>query len=307
MNLLMPSTGRRVSLIRLLRRAARTRNIALRIIGTEINPHTASLYECDTSYILPRTGTDKHREELLRLLEKESIDCLLPGNDIDLKWLCETGDSWPCRILWSGEELCRPWLLKSTSHQKFLQAGLVAPEVYDPQECPEFPVVLKEDGGYGSVNQFYVGSQDELLFHLPKMKAPFIQKKTFGVEYTVDGFSNQEHEIIRLVPRIREAVRSGVSDVGRIDLREDLIELIRSASRTFRFIGPWNVQCFATEKGFEFIEVNPRFSGGIPLTEASGADFCGLLLDWALNREWTPPGPLRNGLRMMKYEQEFFV
>jgi carbamoyl-phosphate synthase large subunit len=41
-------------------------------------------------------------------------------------------------------------------------------------------------------------------------------------------------------------------------------------------VGPANIQGFHTASGeFAFTEVNPRFSGGLPLSLAAGADFVG--------------------------------
>jgi carbamoyl-phosphate synthase large subunit len=55
-------------------------------------------------------------------------------------------------------------------------------------------------------------------------------------------------------------------------------------------------------------EINPRFSGGIPLTIAAGADFPRLLVELAVGRPVEPAiGRFTAELWMTSYESSFFV
>jgi carbamoyl-phosphate synthase large subunit len=55
-------------------------------------------------------------------------------------------------------------------------------------------------------------------------------------------------------------------------------------------------------------EINPRFSGGIPLTIAAGADFPRYLVELALGRPVSPRlGQFRSGLWMTSYEEAIFL
>ena len=56
-----------------------------------------------------------------------------------------------------------------------------------------------------------------------------------------------------------------------------------------------------------FLEVNPRFSGGVPLSIAAGCDLVQNLVEWYLGVSLTKFDSLQDGLIMMKYEQELFV
>ncbi len=55
-----------------------------------------------------------------------------------------------------------------------------------------------------------------------------------------------------------------------------------------------------------FLEVNPRFSGGIPLTIAAGLDFTQNLLEWASGMPVTRFEIRNPHLTMVKYDQEIF-
>ena len=55
-------------------------------------------------------------------------------------------------------------------------------------------------------------------------------------------------------------------------------------------------------------EINPRFSGGIPLTIAAGADFPAKLVDLALGRPVAPAiGQFRGDLWMSSFEASLFL
>jgi carbamoyl-phosphate synthase large subunit len=81
-----------------------------------------------------------------------------------------------------------------------------------------------------------------------------------------------------------------------------------STVRTVGLDGPANVQGFISDGGaISFIEVNPRFSGGLPLSLAAGADLIGEYL------RGVDGLPIRHhrlayraGVRMIRYHEELF-
>ena len=69
-----------------------------------------------------------------------------------------------------------------------------------------------------------------------------------------------------------------------------------------------NIQCRIVNGEPVVFEINPRFSGGIPLTIAAGADFPRYLVDLALGRAVPPRiGRFRDKLWMTSYEASIFV
>jgi carbamoyl-phosphate synthase large subunit len=69
-----------------------------------------------------------------------------------------------------------------------------------------------------------------------------------------------------------------------------------------------NIQCRIVSGRPVVFEINPRFSGGIPLTIAAGADFPRLLLELALGRRVVPTiGDFRPELWMTSYESTMFL
>jgi carbamoyl-phosphate synthase large subunit len=49
---------------------------------------------------------------------------------------------------------------------------------------------------------------------------------------------------------------------------------VRRLMETLKPIGHITVQCMKTAKGIQYIEINPRFGGGAPMSIMAGADSC---------------------------------
>lgn len=309
MKLLLMSTGRRVSLIQLLRAAAAHMQVDLYIVGTELYSWTPSLHFCDKHFLVAPTFSPEHTDQIKAIICDEGVDAVLPGNDLDLRFLNQLRDDivWKdVKILDAGVEQEIFWS-KSESAIFFESIGLRVPKVLtDPSEVRN-QVILKEDQGYGSINQYVLYSAEEVSLHWSKLKNPFLQEFISGTEYTIDVFSSEDFQTVNFCPRIRSKVRAGVSDVGKIHLNEKLMELLEPKLPSFKLRGPWNLQCIFDRGDFYFLEVNPRFSGGIPLSIAAGCDLAQNLIEWLFQMPLTRFHNIKDGLVMMKYEQELFI
>jgi carbamoyl-phosphate synthase large subunit len=89
---------------------------------------------------------------------------------------------------------------------------------------------------------------------------------------------------------------------------QGLIDLARACAAALEFHGAVNIQCRVVAGVPTVFEINPRFSGGIPLTIEAGADFPRMLVQLALGRP-VPAciGQFTDGLWMTSYETSMFV
>ena len=99
-----------------------------------------------------------------------------------------------------------------------------------------------------------------------------IQELIEGREYTIDAFIDFEGNPITIVPRERIATRSGEISKGRIVKDREIIEEVRKVIDVLNPIGHITFQCMKTSEGIRFIEINPRFGGGAPMSIKAGAD-----------------------------------
>jgi carbamoyl-phosphate synthase large subunit len=167
---------------------------------------------------------------------------------------------------------------------------------------------VKPRGGRGSIGAFLARTPEELAFFTAYVEDPVIQDYLAGPEFTVDLLCDFDGRPLSVVPRERVVIRAGVIDRGRTVLDPALIDTALECARVFRFHGPVNVQCRTVAGRPTVFEINPRFSGGIPLTIAAGADFPLMVLELALGRRVEPViGKFRHDLWMTSYESSLFL
>ena len=97
-------------------------------------------------------------------------------------------------------------------------------------------------------------------------------------------------------------------DRGCTERHPALIALAERCAALLPFAGAVNIQCRVVDGEPVVFEINPRFSGGIPLTIEAGADFPAMLVDLTLGRPVPPRvGQFRDGLWMTSYESSVFL
>ena len=103
-----------------------------------------------------------------------------------------------------------------------------------------------------------------------------MQTRLTGREFTVDVLTDQGGRLVGAVPRWRLETRGGISTKGRTFEDDRVIEVTRLTLAAVGIVGAANLQGFVTDDGdIGVIELNPRFSGGLPLSLAAGSDLVG--------------------------------
>jgi carbamoyl-phosphate synthase large subunit len=109
------------------------------------------------------------------------------------------------------------------------------------------------------------------------------------------------------VPRERLVIRSGVSDKAKTHRSMKLIGLCKTICERLGVVGPINMQCKVSNGKITFFEINPRFSGAIQLTIASGADFFAMIVAEGMGLRPKPViGDFQDNLLMLSYEDSLF-
>ncbi len=286
MKILFTSVGRRVELMQAFHAAAERLGIDLTIIGADITKSAPALQFCDQSEIVCRISDKDYIPVLISICEKEKIDCLIPTIDTDLLLLAENKGKFEqigTKVLVSQPEkvkLCRD---KNYTADYFISLGLKSPRPFNSIEKYEkelvagnqnFPAFIKPKDGSSSINAYRVDTFENLKLYAEKIGDYIIQPFISGKEYTVDIFCDYEGTPVYITPRERMAVRSGEVLKTRITQDDTMIEEMKTLISDFKPIGQITVQLIQDEKAGEnyYIEINPRFGGGAPLSMKAGAD-----------------------------------
>jgi carbamoyl-phosphate synthase large subunit len=313
-NVLITAASRRVPLIQAFVQALKRRGIKGNVITTDMNNLSPGLYFGSRHYIVPLTTDVQYIPIIKSICFRERIDLLIPTIDDELPIFgkhIEDFSAMGIRVAVSSE---RTGLICNDKYEtaQFLSGkGIPFAQTWLPADLnfPElhYPLFLKPRNGRGSVGAFMIKNEHELQFFLGYVPNPVVQEFLYGKEFTVDLLADFEGRVISVVPRERMVIRSGVTDRGRTMNHPELIRLAIATARALDIRGPANIQLKLNDMRVTLFEVNPRFSGGIPLTIAAGADFPGWLIEMCCGRTPTPDiGGFIDGLIMACYESALF-
>jgi len=177
-------------------------------------------------------------------------------------------------------QLCRD---KNYTADYFVSLGLKSPlpmnnvEKYEEAMAKgevSFPAFIKPKDGSSSINAYKVENLDDLKLYAEKIEDYIIQPFISGREYTIDIFCDYEGNPVYITPRERLAVRSGEVLKTRITQDETMIAEMSKLIADYKPCGQITVQLIQDEKTGDnyYIEINPRFGGGAPLSIKAGAD-----------------------------------
>ena len=171
------------------------------------------------------------------------------------------------------------------------------------------PWVVKPRAGRGSRGVLLLDDPADVVAALGRDVDLIAQTRLTGQEFTADALVGRDGELLVVVPRWREETKAGISVKGRTFESAAVHDVVARALAAVALTGPANVQGFVTQDGVAtVVEINPRFSGGLPLTLAAGADLVSAYL--AGVREPGSPLPqlgFRPGISMSRYFAESFA
>ena len=307
-NILILSAGRRVELIELFKNAAKDLNINSKVVAADCSNTAPALYFADKKVILPKIDDPTYIDEIIKNSIKEKIKLIIPTIDTDLMLLSKNQnyifEKSGAKVLISSEQVITICRDKIKTHYYLEENGFNVPKLYEKDyQNILFPVFIKPVDGSSSINAFKVNSRDELDNYLKLIKKPMIQEYISGEEFTVDVFLDFDSNVISIVPRLRIQVRGGEISKGKIVKNRLVIDEVMKLMKTLKPIGHITVQLMLTDKGIKFIEINPRFGGGAPMSIESGADSCKNLYKLLLNEKLTYNEDYEENLVFLRYDK----
>lgn len=333
--MLFTCIGRRVSLLESFRGAARRLRIGASFLGTDTNELSPALQLCDRRFTVKPTSHPDYVNELLSIVEANRVRLLVPTVDLDLKLLARNKAKFAdlgCRVLVSDPQvidICQDkrktykFLLKNhfdtpatLSIRTALSNSIIIPakagtsSIVNRQSQIRFPLFLKPwDGAAGRAN-VVVRNRKELSFFAGRIPNAFCQELVEGTEYTCDVYVDFDMKVRCVVPRRRIEVRAGEISKGQVVKNTQIMSQAATlVEKLGAGPGVVTLQLFLTnDDKVKFIEINPRFGGGAPLSIKAGADFP----KWIL-QELTGTNPrirptaFKDGLTMLRYDAEVWL
>ena len=141
---------------------------------------------------------------------------------------------------------------------------------------------MKPIKGSSSIGVKKIFCKDDLSFNDENNSSNIFQEliSSDWIEYTADLYYSKKGVLISCVPRERIETRGGEISKGitrKNYVYEYLLDNLQSLNGAR---GPITIQFFADSNNYEFsfIEINPRFGGGYPISYAAGANYPELII-----------------------------
>ena len=228
-------------------------------------------------------------------------------------WLCsgQSNMAWPLRrvlgrhrsafpptvLQISPQETLELGLDKLAANSFLLEHGFDTPRTIDASDPLRvssdierhgltFPLMAKPRRGCSSTDVFELRSPGDLAL-LARIEEPILQERAPGQEYTVDLFCDGQR-VIACVPRVRLAAKAGQVYKARVETDPVVVAEATRLAHALQLRGLANVQGFRDGGRFRITDINPRTSGGLPLTTAAGANMPLMSLHLALGRPLEP-------------------
>lgn len=315
-NVLVLSAGRRVELINCFKNARDKIGVRGNIVAADCSELAPAMYFADMNELVPRISEgEAYIESIIDICNRLDISLVVPTIDTELLLLAENREKIEsetnAKVLISDYrviDICR----NKKNTQKFMEEnGFLVPRMLTDEEMDNgelsFPLFIKPLDGSSSINAFKVKNKEELDTYRKLIDKPIVQEFMEGTEFTVDVFLDFDSNVITCVPRVRLATRSGEIAKGLIVRDKEIVEDVLKLMKVLQPIGHITVQCMKTKRGIEYIEINPRFGGGAPMSIMAGADSCANLYRLLAGEKLTYNEDYRDNLTFLRFDQSIML
>lgn len=307
--------GRRVSLLRSFQKAGKQLKMNTITVATDTTELSPALQLCDKKYIVKPVTHRDYLKQLLDIVKKEKIKLLVPTVDLDLKLLSKNKskfDKLGCCVLISKPGIIDICQDKRKTYQFLHENNFDTPMTLSLQEALRkrnlrYPCFLKPWDGYAGRGNAIVNNKEELRVIGRKIPNCIVQSYVVGEEYTCDVFVDFDMKVQCVVPRKRIEIRSG--EVSKAQIVKDAA-IMQQAAEVVGTLGAGpgviTLQLIKnSDEEVDFIEINPRFGGGVPLSIKAGANFPKWILQGVIKKEARiKHDGFKDGLTMLRYDDE---
>jgi len=313
MNVLFTCAGRRNYLLEYFKEAIGDSG---KIIAADMSPTAPAMALADVARVVSDVYAEEYLDQILQICLEEKVDLLISLNDLELPVLSphrkkfeETG----IRLLISEQAVIDICFDKFRTVQFCEELHMGTPRTYlsleEAKKALEsgevsFPIVVKPRWGSASIGLEFPADMEELelAYRLVTLRVSrsilseaskedaersvLIQEMIDGTEYGLDILNDFSGKTVQVYVKEKLAMRAGETDKSVLRDKPELEALGFRVGQALGHIG--NVDCDMFEKDGKYylLELNPRFGGGYPFSQMSGANYPAAILAWMENREF---------------------
>jgi carbamoyl-phosphate synthase large subunit len=253
-----------------------------RVIGCDIDELSAGRFFVDEFLIAPRvTDREAYVSWVTKTVAEYGISLCVPTVHEELPLMADLALSLPCPVLISrpeaiafGEDKHRLYQWATTELAAHAIPAVLLSDWTSQWLADDMQFIKPRQGRGGRGCQKM--TKTELVALQASTTTPdeyIVMEYMPGTEWTVDAYQGKDGTMVYVVPRERIGLAGGISIKGRTVRNETLITLSTEVCQAIGFYGPVCLQWRADAAGTpRLIEINPRLSGGLPITVAAGVN-----------------------------------
>jgi len=313
MNVLFTCAGRRNYLLEYFKEATKGSG---KVIAADMSPTAPAMALADVARVVSDVYAEDYVDQILQICLEEKVDLLISLNDLELPVLSPYRKSFEeagIRLLISEQEVIDICFDKYRTVQFCEDLNMGTPRTFlnleEAKKALEsgelsFPVVVKPRWGSASIGLEFPSDMEELelAYHLVTLRtmrsilseaskedaerSVLIQELIDGTEYGLDILNDFDGKCVQVYVKEKLAMRAGETDKSVLRNKPELEKLGYRVGNALGHIG--NVDCDMFEKDGKYylLELNPRFGGGYPFSQMSGANYPAAILAWMENKEF---------------------
>lgn len=311
-NILLSAVGRRDYLIDYFKDLS---DYDVRIISVNSVEDTTAMWRADASYVSPEIRAKDYIPFLLQVCEKESVDIIISLFDLDTLFLSYNKskfDEIGVKLImpeFNIVEICldklkmSSYLIDNDFDTPITFTGLDDVKRALENETIAFPLIIKPRWGQGSIATEIVYDDIELnhaykllsskikntsISHIETLSFDntlLIQEFIKGQEYGVDCINDLKGSSKAVIIKKKIAMRAGETDAAVTVLDDAINEVITRLGNMIKHISIIDIDVIKRDGNVYIIDINPRFGGGYPFSQAAGVNLPKAILDWYFGLE----------------------
>ncbi len=283
------------------------------LIGTTIYPESPANCFSDVVEIVPRTDDPLYFDCLADLIERYSVNMIIPGIEADMsawnqkrKYLSETGTF----LLLNTPELVDLCLDKWKFYEQLEKNGYEGRICSSlERNCFQFPMpfLLKPRCGFGARGIVKIECEEQFAQYAHEIGNRLMMQEYVGnedEEYTVSVFFDKESQIRAVMGMKRKLSGTGFTEMAEVVDEEQFREEIAQLAKIFKPIGPTNFQFRKHKEKFKLLEINPRISSATSIRAKFGYNESVMAVDYFLTGEQIFQPEILRG-KAMRYTEDY--
>lgn len=267
----------------------RLHQLGHRVIGCDIYPKAWNVtpWAMDEFFQAElATNQAAYLAQLRDAVRRYAVDFLIPLTDVEVDALCPRKAEFAamgclvCAPDESAARLCRvkPDMNKSLADGNVCKT-IPTYDAYAYAPAPEdFPVMLKPQSGRSSQGQVVAQDLESYRAALPLRGDLIAQPYLDGPVWTVDLARDRFGGVWTAARQELLRNPSGLGMTVQIVPEHPLCEVCARIAARAGIVGAVNIEFIEHGGEFWFLEVNPRYSGGVGFSMLAGADFAAAML-----------------------------